>query len=197
MTEFLTYHEIDAATDAVRARLEAHVYAEQDCTIADVVGQLLRERGHTIALAESCTGGLISTMLTDVPGSSAYLDRSLVVYSNAAKQQLLDVPDETLHRCGAVSAEVARLLAQQVRTSAAASYGLAVTGIAGPAGGSDRKPVGTVYIGLAGPAGTTVQEHHFNGTRQGIRTLTAHVALHLLRTTLLGLPPITLQTRTR
>ena len=188
---------LSACLDAVRTRLQPHVYAEQDCTIAEVVGQLLRERGQTIALAESCTGGLISAMLTDVPGSSAYLDRSLVVYSNPAKQHLLGVPDAILQRCGAVSAEVARLLADQVRTRAATTYGLSVTGIAGPAGGSDRKPVGTVYIGLAGPDGIAVREHRFSGTRQGIRTLSAHVALHLLRTTLLGLPPITLPGQAR
>src|SRR3972149_5254967 len=115
-----------------------------------VVGRLLHARGLTLALAESCTGGLIASRLTDVAGSSRYFERGLGVYSNAAKQTLLGVPEALLARYGAVSAECAEAMARGVRSHAGTDLGLSVTGIAGPGGGSPGKPGGTGFIGLAG-----------------------------------------------
>ncbi len=124
----------------------------------EVVGRMLAAQGASIAVAESCTGGLITHRLTNVPGSSAYVERSFVVYSNLAKQELLAVPEAVLAEYGAVSEPVARLMAEGARKAAGTVYGLSVTGIAGPGGGSPEKPVGTVFIGVAAPGQTVVKK---------------------------------------
>ena len=151
------------------------------------VGQRLRESDATVAVAESCTGGLVSSLLTDVPGSSDYFDRSVVTYSNDAKQDLLAVSREALDSNGAVSESVAGEMAAGVRDTAGTTWGVATTGIAGPNGGTPDKPVGTVYIGVAyaGEWGTqsssvTVERHEFDGTRTERKEQFARQALRAL-----------------
>jgi PncC family amidohydrolase len=147
-----------------------------------VVGDLLRRAKLKLAVAESCTGGWVAKMLTDVPGSSDYFERGYVTYSNAAKVELLGVPADLIERQGAVSSEVARAMAEGARSKAKVDVALAVTGIAGPAGGSPEKPVGTVHIALADAGGTVEQKFLFpRPEREFVRELAAYAALDLLR----------------
>jgi uncharacterized protein (TIGR00299 family) protein len=146
---------------------------------------LFRNLGMTLALAESCTGGMIAQRITAVPGSSSYFLESAVTYSNSAKIRQLGVPEETLEEYGAVSSEVATAMATGVRAAANSDLGLAVTGIAGPDGGSEDKPVGTVFISLAAPDGCWTQRFQFDGSRDEVRTVTARTALDRLRSYLL------------
>lgn len=155
--------------------------------VEERVGEALRGQSATLAVAESCTGGLVASLLTDVPGASDYLDRSLVTYSNDAKQDLLAVSREALDAHGAVSEAVARQMARGVRDTAGATWGLSTTGIAGPTGGTDEKPVGTVYVGVAygGPWGSEtstafVEEHRFDGDRLANKERFARAALEAL-----------------
>lgn len=166
--------------EAIRARLRDHVYGADDETLEARVGQLLREAGQTLAVAESCTGGLIGHRLTNVPGSSDYLLASLVTYANQAKAKFLAVPEKTLQAHGAVSRETAQAMAEGVREACGADFGLSVTGIAGPGGGSDEKPVGLTYVGLADARETTVEEHRLRGDRTMIKERAAQLALYLL-----------------
>lgn len=153
-------------------------------TLAERVGEKLQRRGEFVATAESCTGGLIGSLLTDIPGSSEYYDRSVVTYSYDAKLELLGVPRETLDSEGAVSEPVARQMARGVRDSAGVTWGVATTGIAGPTGGTETKPVGTVYIGVAhagdwgsGDSWATVERYVFDGSRTEIKRKIADRAL--------------------
>ncbi len=166
---------------ALRAELGAAWSGVDDERLEVVVGRLLRERGLTLALAESCTGGLIGHRLTDVAGSSRYFERGLVVYSNAAKQTLLGVPEALIRRYGAVSAECAEAMARGVRTQAGTDLGLSATGVAGPEGGSAAKPVGTVFLGLADARTATVQRYRFDRDREGNKALAALMGLDLVR----------------
>jgi nicotinamide-nucleotide amidase len=167
---------------AVLAREVGEVLLGSDgVTLEELVGRGLLERQLSLAVAESCTGGLIGHRLTNVPGSSDYFLGGVVSYSNEAKEDLLRVPAEVLTQKGAVSPETARDMARGVRALFHAAIGLAVTGIAGPSGGSPEKPVGTVYIGLATPQGEDVWHYHFQGNREEIKTLTAETALDRLR----------------
>lgn len=155
--------------------------------LEEAVGRLLRERGWRLAVAESCTGGLIAHTVTNVPGSSDYFDRGFVVYSNEAKTVLLGVPTELLEREGAVSAHAARSMAEGARLKAASDVAVASTGIAGPAGGTPEKPVGLVYIALARRGAETLsEEHRFSGDRLSIKEATCRAALELLRRALAG-----------
>ncbi|MGY4706759.1 CinA family protein [Candidatus Bipolaricaulota sp. J31] len=145
------------------------------------VGELLRENGLTLAVAESCTGGLVSSLITDVPGSSDYFLGGVVAYSNEVKEKVLGVPRNILESVGAVSAECARAMAEGVRRLMGADIGLATTGIAGPTGGTPTKPVGLVYIALSHPEGTLVREFRLTGSRRGNKHSAAHEVLTLLR----------------
>jgi PncC family amidohydrolase len=149
-------------------------------TIEEEIGRILTEKSMTIATAESCTGGLISHRITNVPGSSAYFLAGFVTYSNDAKERDLSVPRDVLVKHGAVSTEVARRMAEGVRKVAAADLGLAVTGIAGPTGGTADKPVGTVVICLTGPKKVIVRQCLFRGARLEIKTQTSEEALGLV-----------------
>jgi nicotinamide-nucleotide amidase len=173
---------------ALREALGVAWYGDDDETLAGVVGRLLTARRLTVALAESCTGGLLGHRLTDVAGSSAYFERGFVVYSNAAKRELLGVPEAVLTRHGAVSAPCAEAMARGAREQAGTDLGLSVTGIAGPDGGTPTKPVGTVFIGLADARSATVEHHRFPGDREGNKALSAIRALDLLRRYGLGAP---------
>jgi nicotinamide-nucleotide amidase len=151
-----------------------------------VVGDLLRRETATIAVAESCTGGLISHRLTNVPGSSDYFLFSAVTYSNDAKIALLGVSSSILERHGAVHVETAKMMAQGVRQVSGATYGLATTGIAGPGGGTVDKPVGTICIGLAGPEGSKSRRHFFSFENRSMnKQIFATTALDVLRRELL------------
>jgi nicotinamide-nucleotide amidase len=162
-------------------------------SLETLVGRYLKKTGLTLAVAESCTGGLIGHRLTEVPGASDYFLGGVVSYSNDAKQALLRVPDAVLARHGAVSPETARDMARGVREVFHAALGLAVTGIAGPSGGSLDKPVGTVYIGLATDQGEDVWRYQFHGNRTAIKTLSAATALDRLRRELIKLSAISYQ----
>ncbi len=166
----------------IRTRLHEWLFAEGAETMEDVVGRILTEQGLTLAVAESCTGGLIGHRLTQVPGSSVYLDRVAVCYSNRAKTEMLGVPADLVAKHGAVSAEVAAAMACGVRERSHVSVGLAVTGIAGPGGATGTKPVGLVYIGLDGGTGhPTTKEYRFSGSRSVVKQRAAQAALDLLR----------------
>lgn len=160
------------------------VFGRDDETLEEVVVNSLIGRSLTLALAESCTGGLIANRITDVPGCSAAFLAGVVSYSNEAKREILGVPEELLVRHGAVSEEVARAMAEGVRQKTGADIGISVTGIAGPGGGTPEKPVGLVYIALANAKGTIAQRHRFMGSRNDIKRRTSQTALEMLRLSL-------------
>jgi nicotinamide-nucleotide amidase len=170
----------------VRSRLSDWLFAEGHDTMEAVVGRELARRRLMLAVAESCTGGLIGHRLTQVAGSSAYVDRGAVCYSNRAKTEMLGVPAELIARQGAVSKEVAAAMACGIRERANVSVGLSVTGIAGPGGGTETKPVGLVYIGLDDGTGRPItREFRFHGDRNVIKQRSSQAALDLLRRWLL------------
>lgn len=178
---------LDQCEAAIRERLGRTVYAIGETTLEEVVARALAGKRVSIAVAESCTAGLLGHRLTGPPGASAYLDGGIITYSNAAKQRWLGVPDEVLERHGAVSAEAAHAMAEAVRTQAGTDLGIATTGIAGPTGATPEKPIGLVYIALAHAQGTDVREVRF-GTepgRAGIKYLASQTALDLIRLHLL------------
>jgi nicotinamide-nucleotide amidase len=168
--------------EGVRTRLREWIYAEGQDTLEEVVGRLLRWQKLTVAVAESCTGGLIGYRLTQVPGSSAYIDRGALCYSNQAKTDMLAVPARLIEQHGAVSPEVAAAMAKGMRERASVSVALSVTGIAGPGGATETKPVGLVYIGLNGGGDDVMaKEFRFHGDRSVIRQRAAQAALDMLR----------------
>lgn len=171
---------LDAAEAALRGRLDDYVYGTDGADLAAGVGAELARRRRTLALAESCTGGLIAKRLTDVPGASAYFLAGAVTYADRTKEELLGVRRETLAAHGAVSEETAREMAEGARRAAAADYAVSVTGIAGPTGGTPEKPVGTVWICVAGPGGTDARRLQLAGDREEIRERSAQAALALL-----------------
>jgi len=177
--------ERDAAE--VRRRLGDLVFGEGEATLADAVADLLLKAASTVATAESCTAGLLAKMLTDVSGSSGYFLRGYITYSNESKIEMLGVPPEMIERHGAVSEQVARAMASRCKAAARADYAIAITGIAGPTGGTAEKPVGLVYVGLAGPAGCEVGRFNFGEhlLRWQVRDRACKAALNMLRLTLL------------
>lgn len=178
--------EIEAMIDEVQRRLGPIVFGRDDETLAQSVAKLLKQTGRTVATAESCTGGLLSTMLTDIPGSSGYYHAGWITYANAIKQQELGVPGDLLEQHGAVSEPVAIAMADAARRKADADYALAITGIAGPDGGTADKPVGTVWIALADRSRRTIAVHqNLPGDRAAIRDRSAKAALNMLRLRLL------------
>jgi nicotinamide-nucleotide amidase len=171
----------ERAAQEVRSRLGDIVYGEGESTFPGVVGRALRSRGWTLAIAESCTGGLVGHMITKEPGASDFLLLDAVTYANSAKQAVLGVDEDVLRGHGAVSAECACRMAEGARRVSGSDVALAITGIAGPGGGSDTKPVGLVYLALATPSGTDVKERVFKGDRLWIQTLAAYVGLSMVR----------------
>jgi nicotinamide-nucleotide amidase len=176
---------IEALARGLRDILGRRLFSEDGRELNEVVAALLAERGLRLALAESCTGGMLASRLTEVPGASAFLDRATVAYSNEAKVEVLGVSPEVLARHGAVSEEAARAMAEGARARARADVGVAVTGIAGPGGGTEDKPVGLVFIALSGSAGDLVRRFHFPGDRDRVRRQACQAALDLLRRGLL------------
>lgn len=172
--------------DGVRSRLKGWLYAEGPDSMEEVVGRLLTAQHKTVSVAESCTGGLIGHRLTQVPGSSAYVDRGVICYSNQAKTDLLGVPPQLMERHGAVSAEVAAAMARGMRERSGTSVALSVTGIAGPGGATATKPVGLVYLGLDAEDGRSItKEYRFSGDRSVVKQRASQAALDLLRRWLL------------
>jgi len=178
---------LDSAEKLIREEANAYIFADEDITLEEAIAKILIAEKKTIAIAESCTGGLISHKLTNISGSSNYLDRAVVSYSNAAKMDELAVPAELIEKHGAVSTEVAYAMAEGARRIAHTDFGISTTGIAGPMGGSEQKPVGLVYIAVAGDAGTICERHQFTGDRLTNKERFAYSALNLLRKTLLGI----------
>ena len=178
---------LDRLVQAVKRRLHRHLYAQDEETMEVVVGRELATHGLTLAIAESCTGGLIGHRLTQVPGSSGYFDRGAITYSNQAKHEVLGVPLALLRRHGAVSAQVAAAMAKGVRASSHTDIGLSVTGIAGPGGGTATKPVGLVYVGLNAKAPrrssqrSLTAEFRFHGDRHTIKMRASQAALNMVR----------------
>jgi nicotinamide-nucleotide amidase len=181
---------LDECMAAMRSALGDHLFAEGDVTLAAHVVERLRESRRTVALAESCTGGLVAAAITDVPGSSEVFLESSVVYANDAKSRSVAVPDALLREHGAVSEAVARAMAEGVRGASGATFGVATTGIAGPGGGTPEKPVGLVHFAVAGPDGTRHLGKRFPGDRAMVRSFAVTTALDLLRRALgCGPPP--------
>ncbi|NLX58875.1 MAG: competence/damage-inducible protein A [Phycisphaerae bacterium] len=179
---------LDAEEADLRRKLGHAVVGCGEEGLPQAVAQLLTTSGATAAVAESCTGGLVSKLLTDVPGSSAFFLETAVTYTNAAKTARLGVPTEWIAQHGAVSEPVARSMAEGMRSLSGADYALATTGIAGPSGGTDAKPVGLVFVALASADGTVVRRLHLPGDRDRVRHRTALAALNLLRLRLLNVP---------
>ena len=172
---------LDGLSGQIEERLGDSVFAFRGEKMEEVVGLRLAVGGFTLAVAESCTGGLIARRLTEVPGSSSYFMEGVVTYSNEAKTRLLGVPADMIKEYGAVSAEVAEEMAEGVKALAETDFGLAVTGIAGPGGGTEEKPVGLVFIALADDAHTEHRRLMIPGDRHLIRTRASQAALDLLR----------------
>jgi len=172
---------IEPREKALRERLGDVIYGIDEETLESTVVGLLKMLGKTIALAESCTGGLLSKRVTDVPDASRVFELGLVTYSNESKTQYLGVPQELFVRVGAVSPEVAKAMAAGARKAGRSDIGLSVTGIAGPGGGSETKPVGTVHIGIAWEGGVISQQHHLMGNRADISYRASQNALALVR----------------
>ncbi|QUS59636.1 competence/damage-inducible protein A [Synechocystis sp. PCC 7338] len=175
---------IEPVVDQIKAIAGLDYFGEDEDTIASVVGTLLRQRGETVAVAESCTGGGLGALLTDQPGSSDYFWGGVIAYDNQVKIKLLGVDSEIIEHCGAVSEATAEAMALGVKERLGTDWGVAITGIAGPGGGTEQKPVGTVYVGLADPSGHTshvLLRFGDRRSREWIRHLSACQALDYLR----------------
>jgi nicotinamide-nucleotide amidase len=174
-------HRYVQLIETIRRQAAPWLIGEGDRPLAAIVGDVLWERGLSVATAESCTGGLIGAMLTEIPGSSRYYLGSVVAYANVVKSDLLGVLQAELEEYGAVSREVAEAMATGVREAIGADIGVAVTGIAGPKGGSPEKPVGTVWIAVASAGGVESEGHQFGNERQVVRERAAAIALGMVR----------------
>jgi nicotinamide-nucleotide amidase len=165
----------------LRNKLGELVYGTEEQSLAEVVGEKLAGQGKTLAVAESCTGGLLAKLLTDIPGSSNYFTYGWITYSNQAKSSELGVDADLIDQYGAVSEQAARAMATGARNRAGTDYAISITGIAGPAGGTEQKPVGIVYIGVDSNNGCFIRQFFLSGNRRFIRLRAAQTALNLLR----------------
>ncbi|MGC1455681.1 MAG: competence/damage-inducible protein A [Nitrospirota bacterium] len=173
--------QVDRTDAGIREKLGDAIYGVDGQELEEVVGALLKQRRFKVAVAESCTGGLIGGRITSIAGSSEYFERGVVVYSYLAKTEMLGVPLALIEKHGAVSGQVAEAMAQGMRQTARTDLGLAVTGIAGPGGGTEKKPVGLVYTALASAQGVKVAEYRFLGTREQVRVRASQMALDMVR----------------
>ncbi len=178
---------ISEAEGKIRDKVNKYIYGIDDEELEEVVGRLLTEKGLKLAIAESCTGGLIADRITNVPGSSKYFEQGVVAYSNKAKIQILGVPEELIKNYGAVSREVAEAMAKGVREISGADIGISTTGIAGPTGATPTKPVGLVWIGYSDKNETFAKEFRFGDDRLENKQRAAQMALEILRRKLLGI----------
>jgi nicotinamide-nucleotide amidase len=186
MTPADAEHRLRSAADLIRGRAGEHLYGEGDADIAAVVLERARLARLSLGVAESCTGGLVGGRLTDVPGSSDVFVGGVICYSNRLKTELLDVPARVISDHGAVSDEVARAMADGARSRLGVDLAVSVTGIAGPTGGTEAKPVGTVWFAVASPARTDSKRVIFFGSRREVRERAAQTALFLLLRRLLA-----------
>jgi nicotinamide-nucleotide amidase len=178
--------QVDRTEAGIREKLGDAVYGVDGQELEEVVGALLKQRRLKLAVAESCTGGLIGGLITSIAGSSEYFERGVVVYSDLAKTELLGVPPDLIEKYGAVSGQVAESMARGMLQAAHADLGLSVTGIAGPGGAAEKKPVGLVYTALASAQGVKAVEHRFLGTREQVRIRASQMALDMVRRYLIG-----------
>jgi nicotinamide-nucleotide amidase len=178
---------LEELSNRIRSRISQYVYGEGDVTMEDVVGKLLKEQGKTLSIAEAVSGGLVTHRLTNVPGCSAYFRGTVVAYSEIAKTSLLGVKLETLHQYGSASEETVREMAQGVRERLGTAIGVAVTGVAGPEGGSPEKPVGTACLALAADGILVSRRYQLWGNREWIKTLVSQLVLDWVRRALLGI----------
>ena len=185
-TEKAAKESITAAEGRVSEILKQYIFAYDQDTLEGIVAGLLTDKKLTIAVAESCTGGLVTDRLTDVPGSSAFLERGVIAYSNDCKADLLGVPEDVLKKFGAVSEKTAVSMAEGVRRLGKCNLGISTTGIAGPAGGTTEKPVGTVFIALANGTTTFCRHHNFRWDRRRNKTMMSQAALIMLKRYLTG-----------
>ena len=176
----------DRVEKIIRRRLKDKIFGLDQESMASSTGKLLKKRRLFLSVAESCTGGFLSKCLTETPGSSDYYRGGIVAYDNRVKIQQLKVPEALIRKYGAVSGQTAKKMAQNVRVIFKTDFGIGITGIAGPSGGSKRKPVGLVYIAIAGPQATRCSENFFFGNRPEIQERASHQALDLLRQQLLA-----------
>ena len=183
-----TTAKLDAAEELLRQKIDHHIFAVDDETLEGNIGNLLKENKSTLAVAESCTGGLIGHRLTNISGSSEYFLEGAVTYSNSAKHTRLGVDPAWIEAHGAVSEEVATMMAEGICQWAGSDFGLAVTGIAGPTGGTPDKPVGLTYIAVTGPRGTYCEKFRFHQDRVRNKERAAQAALNLLRLYLIDEP---------
>jgi nicotinamide-nucleotide amidase len=172
---------VDELADAIEDELEDAVYSSKGESLEQIVGYYLQMRNSTLAAAESCTGGLLAERITSISGSSRYFVGGAVVYSNELKTKFADVPPPLIAQHGAVSREVAASMAEGIRKRCNATLGVSITGVAGPTGGTEEKPVGLVYVGLASDRGTEVVERKFPGDRKRIRWFSSQQALDMVR----------------
>lgn len=172
--------------EEIRGRVGEYIYAADDAPLEGIVGDMLKAHSLTIATAESCTGGLLASRLTDVAGSSGYVKGGIVSYTNEVKEASLGVPEGTLRESGAVSEEVARAMAEGVRERLHADIGVGITGLAGPGGGTKEKPVGLVCIAVAGGRGTEAASHVFGDDRRQIKFRATQTALYMIKKYLEG-----------
>ena len=186
LTESVAKENLEVAEKRIEEKLGKYIFGYDNDTLEGVVSSLLKKRDMTLSVAESCTGGLITDRLTDIPGSSTFLDRGVVVYSNASKIEILGVPDQVISKSGAVSEETAVLMAEGVRRLGRTDLGLSTTGIAGPAGGTVQKPVGTVFIALTDGENTVCRRFLFKWERRRIKKISSQWALEMLRRFLIG-----------
>jgi len=180
--------ELSRAEEKIRNLLGPYIFASDDKTMEATVGELLKEREMMLSVAESCTGGLIGHRLTSIPGSSLYFERGIIVYSNRSKVEMLGVRQQTIDSYGAVSNQTVREMAEGIKKIAKTDMGLAVTGIAGPLGGTEDKPVGTVFIGLSVDSKTLSGRYRFSGQRDKVKLTTSEMALDWVRRYLNGYP---------
>jgi nicotinamide-nucleotide amidase len=181
---------LEELAKGIRERLAGRIFSEDGRELPEVVAALFSERRLTLAVAESCTGGLLSARLTEVPGASTFLERAFVTYSNRSKVEELGVDAALVERVGAVSEEVAAAMAAGSRRVASTDVGVGITGIAGPDGGTPDKPVGLTFVAVDGAAGTRVRRAHLPGDRERVRMQATQMALEMLRRGLLGLTPL-------
>jgi nicotinamide-nucleotide amidase len=172
---------LDKAEKLIRDKVDDYIYADQDIPLEHVVGKLLENQSATLAVAESCTGGLVGHRLTNIAGSSAYFGYGIVSYSNDAKVKTINVPPGLFEKHGAVSPQVASAMASGVRNLAKSTFGLSTTGIAGPTGGTKNKPVGLVYIGFASDERIVVEKYNFADDRICNKIRISQAALELVR----------------